>query len=1114
MAIGSFRGQLESTISRRMGATDDPYKARRESAQSDYQAQASKARKDLSERLNRLGVLRGSGATATQFGEFESGVLRGQQAIGAQFEAQREAGINQALQQGLGLYGTQSQFDLAGRQQSEVERMGLSQRGIMGRGQTEAERMGLYQRTMGGRQQAEVERMGATQRGVMGRGQTETERMGLAQRGVMGRPQTEAERMGLVQSGIMGRQQSEAERMGLTQRNVMGRGQTESEIMGRTQRDVMGRGQAEAEQMGLFQRGVGDRAQTEAERMGMFQRTLGDRQQSVTESELGFQREQGRAATGLARRQQDEFERAAREQERFQAGALTGTYRHPDIYHDQKTMDFRQFQLQERLGLGGLTGTDPVGGAQTEAARAQREQEALAQAELTGMYGEHATLGRQELLGQVGEEETLASQELALRRGQAIGEVDGETTLAAELGRGGLEEQEAARLQAKTIAERERALTRSENMLARNQQKAMQTAQFGEAQLARDFAGEEALADRDLRAIMAQQQANLAGREIDQRAAMQQAQFGEAALARDLERERLYGRATTEAERARGVRTLEAAEAGRERALRERMQTAEFGQQSALQQAQFGQETTQSQMARQLAREEMYGSRNPMDWDQTLGATGQSAQIAAERRRLAEMETAGVSQRGLAERELAQRSAMAAQQRNLEREQLYGRAMTRDEQMSGLGYTGGTLASRELTQAAEQADMQRALAREEMFGYREVAGGREQTLGALEAGRDRALRQQEITQRETMQQAGFEEAGRARDLAREEMYGQDVSGLSPARIQALGGTLESRAQARTLAEMEAAGLSQRGLSAREITQRSALAAEARKLEREQMYGRAMTEGEARTGLGHAGGTLESQALTQDAEQADLQRDLAREEMYGGVTTEEDRARGATTLGRQELEQREDLQTASFEESARGREFAGLEAQRDRDLARTQADLDRSLAEQEMYGGTAEIRLDDLGIDPGVLQGYGARPAIEAALTQRLGRAPTSEEITSIEQGSGIMGRQTLAASEADAARDFEAAQLRTQLASVEGRATEDRALEARRLDEVELAGREGRRLETEALYGGAGRDPRGGTLAAREASAGRRFESGERALDRELTRGEADLQRDLAREEM
>ena len=305
-----------------------------------------------------------------------------------------------------------------------------------------------------------------------------------------------------------------------------------------------------------------------------------------------------------------------------------------------------------------------------------------------------------------------------------------------------------------------------------------------------------------------------------------------------------------------------------------------------------------------------------------------------------------------------------------------------------------------------------------------------------------------------------------------------------------------------------------------------------------------------------------------------------------------------------------MQQAGFEEAGRAREFAALESQRGRDFARGQASLDRSLAEQELYGGTAEIRLDDLGIDPGVLQGYGARPAIEEALTQRLGRAPTSEEITSIEQGSGIMGRQTLAASEAGAARDFEAAQQRARIASAEGlagqelgfrgeeldfrrreglegrrlareelygtgdvgaqrgetlagrQAREDlalrgelgrgqlaqdiartdlaraemygtgdvmlqggetraarearlgRDLERRRLDEMELAGREGRRLETEALYGGAGIDPRGGTLAAREARAGRTFESGERALDRELTRGEADLQRDLAREEL
>ncbi len=908
MAIGSFRGQLESTISRRMGATDDdPYKARRESAQADYQAQAAKARKDLSERLNRLGVLRGSGATATQFGEFESGVLRGQQAIGAQFEAQREAGINQALQQGLGLYGTQSQFDLAGRQQSEVERMGLTQRDIMGRGQTEAERMGL------------------------------------------------------------------------------------------------------------------------------FQRGIGTRQQDVAESNLGFQREQGRAATALARRQQDEFERAAREQERFQAGALTGTYSHPDIYHDQKTMDFRRFQLQERLGLGELTGTDPVGGAQTEAARAQREQEALAQAELTGMYGERATLGRQELLGQIGDEDTLAAQELALRRGQAIGEVDGETTLAAELGRGGLEEQEAARLQAGTQADADRELRAIQAQQQYNiaTQDRASRERMQRSQLAATSA--EALADRDLRAIIAQQQYDLGGREIDQRAAMQQAQFEQQSAEAALDR-------TAQTNLAVGDRTFQM-----------QLRAAELEAQGA-----------EAAAARQLAREEMYGQDvsglSPMQiraLGGTLASRAQTSAISAEKRRLAEMEAAGVSQRGLAERELTQRSALAAQQRELEREQLYGRAMTREEQMSGLGYTGGTLASRELTQAAEQADLQRALAREEMYGYREDASGRrEQTLGAREAQAQRGLRQQEITQRETMQQAGFEEAGRAR------------------------------------------------------------------------------------------------------------------------------------------------------------EFAALESQRGRDFARGQASLDRSLAEQELYGGTAEIRLDDLGIDPGVLQGYGARPAIEEALTQRLGRAPTSEEITSIEQGSGIMGRQTLAASEAGAARDFEAAQQRARIASAEGlagqelgfrgeeldfrrreglegrrlareelygtgdvgaqrgetlagrQAREDlalrgelgrgqlaqdiartdlaraemygtgdvmlqggetraarearlgRDLERRRLDEMELAGREGRRLETEALYGGAGIDPRGGTLAAREARAGRTFESGERALDRELTRGEADLQRDLAREEL
>ena len=157
MATGSFGGQLQSAISSRL--TADPYEKRRQAAMGSYQDQAEKSRKDLSERLNRLGVLRGGGATASQFGEFESGVLRGQQALDAQFEAQREAGVGQAIQQGLGLYGTDQQFGLAGRQQTEAERMGqfsrdlgtrefLSQDALRRDQQRESERAALAQEGM------------------------------------------------------------------------------------------------------------------------------------------------------------------------------------------------------------------------------------------------------------------------------------------------------------------------------------------------------------------------------------------------------------------------------------------------------------------------------------------------------------------------------------------------------------------------------------------------------------------------------------------------------------------------------------------------------------------------------------------------------------------------------------------------------------------------------------------------------------------------------------------------------------------------------------------------------------------------------------------------------
>ena len=413
-----------------------------------------------------------------------------------------------------------------------------------------------------------------------------------------------------------------------------------------------------------------------------------------------------------------------------------------------------------------------------------------------------------------------------------------------------------------------------------------------------------------------------------------------------------------------------------------------------------------------------------------------------------------------------QRGTEAEAERDLQREELYGgvtrpvdRAQTlaAREGAAGRTFLGGE-AAKERAEAARQSDLRRGLEREELYGgaYDPTERAGLGTLAAREAATGREF------------QAG--ETALSRDLAREELYGQDVSGLSPMQIQALGGTLGARGQAaqldaedRRLTEMETAGVSQRGLAERELTQRSAMAAQQRELDREQLYGRAMTRAEQQSGLGYAEGTLAAQGLAQEAEQADLQRELAREEMYGGVTTAEDRARGASTLGSQELAQREAMQQAGFEEAGRGREFAALEAQRGRDFAQGQAGLDRALAEQELYGGTAEIRLDDLGIDPGVLQGYGARPAIEEALTQRLGRAPTSEEITSIEQGSGIMGRQTLAASEA-----------------IEGRAERATAAEAERTFRTGL----------------------------------QQAEFGERALDRDLTRDEADLQRDLAREEM
>jgi len=915
MAIGSFRGQLESTISKRMGATDDPYKARRTSAQADYQAQASKAREDLSERLNRLGVLRGAGATASQFGEFESGVLRGQQAIGAQFEAQREAGIGQALQQGLGLYGTTEQVGLAGRQQ------------------------------------------------------------------------------------------------------------------------------------------------TETERMGQFSRDLGTREFMSQDA--------------LRRDQQREAERSALAQEGMQAGALTG------IYGQQRTLGQQQQDLAYRVGIGGLTGRDVAGGGgQTEAARATTEREAIARAEITGRYGaeDEATLARQELIG-IGEgtETTLAAQELALRKGQALGKIGADETLAAELGRGALTEQTAGREQLATegLAGRDLQATIAQGQFnqqtqERLQRERMQTAQFGEAQLGREFAGGEGLAERDLRATMAQAQINAQTQERAQRERMQTAEFGQQAtqadLQRDLAREEIYGRTTTEYERAMGGVTTLGARGQAAGITAENRRLAEM-EAAGASQREIADESARMREAELMGYTEDESGRR----QQTLGAREAQAQRGLEGRRLTEMEsaglsqrqialramteaeTAGLSQRGLAERELTQRSSLASQQRELEREQLYGRAMTRDEQMSGLGYTGGTLGAQGLAQEAEQAELQRGLAREEMFGYREVAGGREQTLGALEAGRERGLRQQEITQRETLQAADItarrREGQEGRLLAREELYG-----TGDVRAQR-GGTLASREVA------------QRGrLAGEEITSREGMAAEQRRLGREELYGTAQrTYGEESIASRQA---REDQALRSEdlALRGELGRgqlgretrrlDIAEAEMYG------EGQMGQTLAARESAAQR----------GLEGRRLTEMETAGQ--AGRFQEGRRTDLAQAEVYGtGRGGQTLAAREAE----SARGERALDRAVDTRRADLA--EQELYGYREGPGGYREGTLAAQEAGRGRGERAGVRETEetryqegLALDEARVTgqyKDQDTMAREFAGVEQRQRDrGLRLQEEDLYGG------------------------------------------------
>ena len=816
MATGSFGGQLESAISGRL--TGDPYEKRRQAASGSYQDQASKSRKDLSERLNRLGVLRGGGATASQFGEFESGVLRGQQSIDAQFEGQRDAGVGQAIQQGIGLYGTNQQAGLAGRQQNE------------------------------------------------------------------------------------------------------------------------------------------------ADRMGQFSRDLGTREFLSQDA--------------LRRDQQRESERSALAQEGLQAGALVGSY------GNRNTVDQQRQDLSYRTGLAQTFGRDIAGNeGATEAARAQGIQEGFQEAGVTGTFDGKDTLQRSlseaELTGRYGAEDTLAAQSLDLQEGQALGRVDGQDTLARE-------------------AQREdRDLQAILGQAQINQQTAERTSRVSESALEREARVGESQSDRELRAIQSQQQYNLAtsegAAERQSRADLQQAQFGEGAKGREFQQ----------------------TESTRDREFQMQMRASELEAQGV-----------QADEARKLAREELYGGVTT-DYERAMGAktlasSGQSADIAAENRRLAEMETAGVSQRGLAERELTQRSAMADQQRALDREQLYGRAMTREEQMSGLGYAGGTLGAQELTQRESEAALDRQSQADllSQSGRQDISRdtgmnkfniemeGARQGFESGERGLDRSLTRDESAEAREMQgylanvdrvqqeqdRALRGELGRGqlgmegRRLTEAERAGADTSRLQEAEVfgrqlndyeREMGGTSTLAAseaaagrglEGRRLDEVERAGLAGEGLEGQRL-----------RLASEEMYGGAGIDprmGTLASREAVAGRGLEGRRLTEieragaDAStQAGRRTDLAQAELYG-----ESQAYGKT-LGAREADA--------------GREFESGERALDRGVTTQEGQANRGLAREELYGSASRR------------QGETSLASQDLDLRQELGRGELEERVTAGAQGRAL-----------------------------------------------------------------------------------------------------------------
>ena len=909
MATGSFGGQLQSAISSRL--TADPYEKRRQAAMGSYQDQAEKSRKDLSERLNRLGVLRGGGATASQFGEFESGVLRGQQALDAQFEAQREAGVGQAIQQGLGLYGTDQQFGLAGRQQTEAERMGqfsrdlgtrefLSQDALRRDQQRESERAALAQEGM---QRGALTGIYDGQRTLDQQRQDLAYRTGLAQTfgtdlgGDDTTRQTEARRAQGVQEGF--------QRAGITGQfdgqDTLQRSLAEAELTGRYGAEDTLAAQTLDLQEGQALGTIGgqdtlarDALQQEATQASMergLRRTEGMADRNLTRGQAGLDRQaaadlQAARITGTSELQQDQFDEAALEREaRERESGRQRDLAREELYGGYTTEYDRQMGR-----VGTLAKTE---GAAERQARADLQQAQFGQE--TSQAALQRGLAREELYGGVTTDYERAMGAKTLAASGQAADIAAENRRLAEMETAGASQREIALAQQ---AEIERSALIREGFEGRRVGVAEQTRRDQVAQerqrmaLAEQelYGGAEEITLDNLELDPALEMG--AGRNAAVRQALQQRLGREPSqdeVAAITGGNSIRGRQTLAAQEAREGRTFAAGQAALDRGLtRSESELArglsreDLALRGELGRGQLAQDTRRTD----LASAELYGTGDPRR------QTGETA--AARESRLG---------RGLEERRLAEVERAGADMSRLQEAELYGRQLSDYERAMGGTATASSRQAaqdlalrRQLGEGQLEQDTRRTdLARDELRGYSELypGGMREDTAAVREGKAARGLESRRLDEAERSALVA-EQADRDRlGLAEEELYG----GVGR---RGLAGT--------TLASREA------GLDREQRVLDRALDQERLDLAEEELYG-----GVGRRGL--AGTTLASREAAADRESrediADADRRVTREGLYG--TGDETKFTGDTLASRAAAREQADRATALGYEGRRVRE---------------------------------------------------------------------------------------------------------------------------------------------------------------------------------------------------